>query len=61
MSVPQMMSHLGGRCLRDAKHLLWAQDAGLPSMSQLTSLAASPQATLELDTMDVRLIIRSAA
>ena len=46
---------LYGRCLRDAKHLLWARDTSLPSMSQATSLAEAAPATSELIAMDVSL------
>ena len=46
---------LFGRCLRDAKHLLWARDASLPALSQLPSLAEEDEAQLEPPAMDVRL------
>ena len=45
---------LFGRCLRDAKHLLWARDASLPALSQLPSLAEEDEAQLEPPAMDVR-------
>ena len=45
---------LFGRCLRDAKHLLWARDASLPALSQLPTLAEEDGAQLEPPAMDVR-------
>ena len=44
---------LFGRCLRDAKHLLWARDASLPPLSQLPALAEEDATQLEPPAMDV--------
>ena len=47
---------LYGRCLRDAKHLLWAQDVNLPSICQATSLAEPSLAAPDLAPMDVSFV-----